>query len=196
MKAVDINTIGRTNQLEQHRPYLMRYARAKVSDPHTAEDLVQDTLLAALTGNSPFLGNAGLRTWLTSILNHKIIDTYRRNHSESVRRVTAPASDETHAASASHEESLHAMQAGDDHDIRQGLSEPSVEAERRQLASNLMHAIHRLPARQRDAFVLVHMHGYSGDEAARRVGVTSSNLWIILHRTRKMLQSQLQAAYR
>ena len=75
----------------------MRYARAKISDQHTADDLVQDTLLAALTGNSRFLGNSGLRTWLTSILNHKIIDTYRRNHSESARRVIAPADDDTMA---------------------------------------------------------------------------------------------------
>ncbi len=195
MKSVNATTIDRSSALEQHRPYLMRYARGKISDAHTAEDLVQDTLLAALTANSPFLGNSGLRTWLTSILNHKIIDTYRRNHSESTRRVTAPANDETMAA-ASPEDSLHAMQAADQHDVSQGLDDPSKEVERRQLASNLMHAIQRLPTRQRDAFVLVHMHGYSGDEAARRVGVTSSNLWIILHRTRKMLQVQLQSAYR
>jgi len=196
MKPAGVSTADLANALEQHRGYLMRYARAKISDQHTAEDLVQDTLLAALTGNSRFLGNSGLRTWLTSILNHKIIDTYRRNHSESARRVMAPADDDTMAASASHEESLHAMQATVDQDIRQGLGDPGEEVERRQLGSNLMHAIDRLPSRQREAFVLVHMHGYSGDEAARRVGVTSSNLWIILHRTRKLLQSQLQAAYR
>ena len=46
-----------------------------------------------------------------------------------------------------------------------------------------------------DAFVLVHMHGCSGAEAAKKVGVTPSNLWIILHRTRKALQAELRMSY-
>ena len=195
MDAMACNA-NRAGELEQHRSYLMRFARTKISDVHTVEDLVQDTLLAALTGNSPFLGNSGLRTWLTSILNHKIIDTYRRNTAESSRRVTAPVHDEAGASADLNEESLHSLQTTEEHDVRQGLGDPSEAVEQRQLASNIMNAIDGLPSRQRDAFVLVHMHGYSGDEAARRVGVTSSNLWIILHRARKMLQSQLLGAYR
>ena len=183
----------RAGDLEQYRPYLMRFARAKISDAHTVEDLVQDTLLAALTGNSPFLGRSGLRTWLTSILNHKIVDTYRRNTIENSRRVTVPANDEAASASMAHEELL---EVAAEVETRQGLADPIEEVERRQLASAIGNAIRSLPSRQRDAFVLVHMHGYSGDEAARRVGVTNSNLWIILHRTRKMLQSQLQGSYR
>ena len=187
---------NRARELEQLRPYLMRFARTKINDAHTAEDLVQDTLLAALTGKSPFLGNAGLRTWLTSILNHKIIDTYRRNTVENRRRVTVSVHDEAGASAGMHEESLLGLQTTEEHDVRQGLGDPGEAVERGQQASNIMNAIDGLPARQRDAFVLVHMHGYSGDEAARRVGVTNSNLWIILHRTRKMLQSQLQGEYR
>lgn len=179
--------------LEQYRPYLMRFARTRISDAHTVEDLVQDTLLAALTGNSPFLGRSGRRTWLTSILNHKIVDTYRRNTTENSRRVTIAANDEASSASMAHEELL---QVAAEVEARQGLVDPIEEVERRQLASALGNAIDGLPSRQRDAFVLVHMHGYSGDEAARRVGITKSNLWIILHRTRKMLQSQLQGVYR
>jgi RNA polymerase sigma-70 factor (ECF subfamily) len=185
----------RALELEQHRAYLMRFARAKISDVHTAEDLVQDTMLVALTGSSPFLGKSGLRTWLTSILNHKIIDTYRRNSTENSRRVLAPADEEMASGSTSHEELMQGLHGAEQQDLRQGLADPSEEAERRQLASNIMNAIDKLPSRQRDAFVLVHVHGYSGGEAARRVGITDSNLWIILHRTRKMLQSQLQSVY-
>lgn len=184
--------VDHTFELEQHRPYLMRFARGKIGCIHTAEDLVQDTLLAALTGNSPFLGKSGLRTWLTSILNHKIIDTYRKNTTEYSRRVVAPTGDDAGESSPSPEEYLQGSEAPD---VRQGLTDPSEEVERRELATNIMSAIGNLPSRQRDAFVLVHMHGYSGDEAARRVGVTNSNLWIILHRTRKILQAQLHGAY-
>ncbi|MEP7154280.1 MAG: sigma-70 family RNA polymerase sigma factor [Betaproteobacteria bacterium] len=175
--------------LEQYRPYLVRFARAKITDTHIVEDLVQDTLLAAMTARSPFLGRSALRTWLTGILNHKIVDVYRLATLEKSRRLTAPASDEIPADWLAQEESLHAAREAE---TRQGLIDPIEEVERRQLASSLTDAIRSLPPRQRDAFVLVHMHGHSGEEAARRIGVTNSNLWIILHRTRKMLQSQLQ----
>ena len=187
---------NRNCELEQHLPYLMRFARTRISDIHTAEDLVQDTLLAALAGNSPFLGRSGLRTWLTSILNHKIVDTYRRNAAETSHRVTAPACDEASATAAINEEALHGLQTTQVQEVRQGLGDPGEAVERRQLATSIMNAIDDLPSRQREAFVLMHLHGYSGGEAARRVGVTSSNLWIILHRARKMLQSQLQGTYR
>ena len=179
-----------TREIEALRPYLMRFARAKLQDVHTAEDVVQDTLLAALAGKTPFLGQSGLRTWLTSILNYKIIDTYRKNAQENTRRVTRhPREDE----SSNHDDELQAQ--AEQQDVRQGLSDPSQEIERRQLADRMMAAVQQLPAKQRDVFVLVQMHGYSGDEAAKAVGLSHSNVWVILHRARKMLQVQLRGVY-
>ena len=178
-----------TREIEALRPYLMRFARAKLQDAHTAEDVVQDTLLAALAGKTPFLGQSGLRTWLTSILNYKIIDTYRRHSQENTRRVTRYAHDDD---TANHDDELQGLA---EQDVRQGLEDPSQELERRQLAAHMMAAVEQLPSKQRDVFVLVQMHGYSGDEAAKAVGLSLSNVWVILHRARKMLQGQLQGVY-
>ena len=60
------------------RSYLLRYARLQLRDPALAEDAVQETLLAALEGAARFAGKSSLRTWLTGILKHKIIDHLRR----------------------------------------------------------------------------------------------------------------------
>lgn len=168
--------------LEAHRAYLMCYAFGKINDPHTAEDLVQETLLAALADKSPFLGDSALRTWLTSILKHKIVDVYRRNGTDKRR----------HLAKDFHEQPELELAESE---ISQGLSDPAEVLARKQLERTLMTAVDSLPPRQRDAFVLVHMHGHSGGEAAARLGVSLGNLWIILHRTRKLLQSQLQGKY-
>ena len=176
-------------ELESLRPYLMRFACGKLNDFHAAEDVVQETLLAALSGKKPFQGRSQLRTWVTAILNHKIIDQYRRN--TVARRQEAPGSNDS--ADSWQEEALyHAMSEPDN---RLTLMDPAEELARRQLAKRLDSAVAGLPARQRDAFVLVHMHGCSGAEAARKVGVTPSNLWIILHRTRKALQNELGMNY-
>src|ERR1700686_3215778 len=62
--------------LDQHRGYLLRVARLQLRDESPAEDVVQETLLAALSG-SGFSGKSSLRTWLTGILKHKIVDAIR-----------------------------------------------------------------------------------------------------------------------
>src|ERR1700740_855883 len=75
-------------RVEGERPYLLRYAALQLRDRHTAEDAVQETLLAALAGEAAFAGRSTLRTWLTGILKHKIVDAIRRASRE------APAAEE------------------------------------------------------------------------------------------------------
>ena len=64
--------------LEVHGDALYRYARARTGSREAAEDLVQETLLAALEARDRFQNLSSVRTWLLSILRHKIIDHYRR----------------------------------------------------------------------------------------------------------------------
>ena len=73
------------SRVERERPYLLRYASLQLRDTQAAEDAVQDTLLAALAGESGFGQRASLRTWLTGILKHKIIDAIRRTSRENAR---------------------------------------------------------------------------------------------------------------
>jgi len=69
-------------KLEGQRAYLMRYATLQLRDADRAEDCVQETLLAALAGEAGFGGRSDLRTWLTGILKHKIVDAIRRSSRE------------------------------------------------------------------------------------------------------------------
>ena len=66
------------SRVEGERPYLLRYASLQLRDRQAAEDAVQDTLVAALAGESGFAGRSNLRTWLTGILKHKIVDIVRK----------------------------------------------------------------------------------------------------------------------
>jgi RNA polymerase sigma-70 factor (ECF subfamily) len=70
------------NQIEQHRTYLLRYASLQLRDAGAAEDAVQDTLMAAIEGAARFSGKSSVKTWLTGILKHKIIDHVRRQSRE------------------------------------------------------------------------------------------------------------------
>lgn len=57
---------------------LFTWAYHKTSDKAVAEDLVQDTFLAALESFEKFQGKSSHKTWLFGILNHKIVDYYRK----------------------------------------------------------------------------------------------------------------------
>src|SRR5512146_3449559 len=70
------------SQLEGQRAYLLRYATLQLRDADRAEDCVQETLLAALAGQAGYDGRSSLRTWLTGILKHKIVDAIRRSSRE------------------------------------------------------------------------------------------------------------------
>ena len=72
--------------LVQHGDALYQYARSRVGNREVAEDLVQDALLAALQSRDQFQSRATIRTWLVSILRHKIVDFYRREDAIRARR--------------------------------------------------------------------------------------------------------------
>ncbi|MEA3274049.1 MAG: sigma-70 family RNA polymerase sigma factor [Pseudomonadota bacterium] len=70
----------------ERRPDLVRFAALQLRDPALAEDVVQETLAAALQGSAKFGGRSSVKTWVFSILKRKIIDALR------ARRREVPAS--------------------------------------------------------------------------------------------------------
>lgn len=57
---------------------LLAWALRKTSDRQLAEDLVQDTFLAAAESRSSFQGDSQVKTWLLGILKNKIAEYYSR----------------------------------------------------------------------------------------------------------------------
>src|SRR5574337_354688 len=80
------------SRCNSHRGYLLRVAVLQLRDNDLAEDVVQDTLVAALAGAAGFSGRSSLKTWLTGILKHKIVDAIRRKAREPI---ATPPADET-----------------------------------------------------------------------------------------------------
>jgi len=64
--------------LDQYGDHLFRYAMSRLRDRQVSEDLVQDTLLAAIQGRERFSGRSSVKTWLVGILKNKMIDHFRK----------------------------------------------------------------------------------------------------------------------
>src|SRR5689334_22192074 len=71
-------------ELDSHRRYLLRVAQLQLRDPDLAEDVVQETLVAAISAREGFSGRSSVKTWLTGILKHKIVDAIRQKQRQPI----------------------------------------------------------------------------------------------------------------
>jgi len=173
--------------LDRHGDALYRYALLRVREPATAEDLVQETLLAALRGQSRFAGESSERTWLIAILKNKIIDHFRRHAHEA----PLPESEDPDALV----DALFEKSNGHWLNFSNGWQNPDTALENSrfwQVFADCMKGLPARQARQAQAFALNELEGLPTDELCKAMGVTSSNIWVLLHRARLRLRECLE----
>ncbi len=170
--------------IDRHADYLFRFAMQRVHDKSLAEDLVQETFLAALESAGGFAGNATARTWLTGILKHKIVDQYRR----SAKFVSNDddATEDEFFDSSGHWTSEASPSAWN--------QTPEQMLENRELGKLLSSCISRLPSHLASVFSLREIEGLSGSEICDLLGLTPSNYWVMLHRARLLLRKEFDSA--
>jgi RNA polymerase sigma-70 factor (ECF subfamily) len=160
---------------------LFRYAVLRVGDRDTALDLVQDTFLAALKAREGFSGRSAPRTWLVGILKHKIVDHFRRGS----RDAAAPGTDPG--------EELFDAQGRWRIPPAAWRDDPSEALGRRQFWVTLQRCLAGLSPKMASAFALRELEGLATEELCNVLGVTATNLWVILHRARLGLRRCLES---
>jgi RNA polymerase sigma-70 factor (ECF subfamily) len=171
------------SRVEGERPYLLRYASLQLRDRQAAEDAVQDTLLAALAGEAGFGGRSNLRTWLTGILKHKIVDTIRRQSREAT---LLPAEPDTGEFDALFDDTGHWAATPAD------WGNPDSALDQKQFFAALEACLAGLPAKTSQAFLLREHMGLDTSEICKELGVTSTHCWVLLYRARMALRECLQ----
>ena len=174
-------------KLEGQRAYLLRFATLQLRDPDRAEDCVQETLLAALAGESGFGGRSDLRTWLTGILKHKIVDAIRRSSREPAMAI-GPG-DETSEFDALFDPRGHWA------DAPAAWVQPDTELERAQFLAALDVCLEKLPAKSARAFMMREHLGLETDEICKELGITATNCWVMLYRARMALRLCLEKGW-
>lgn len=172
------------SQIEALRPYLLRFASLQLRDAAAAEDAVQEALLAALAGEAGFARRANLRTWLTGILKHKIVDAIRRQAREP-RLPDDP------------EEALDDFDAlfrrnGHWAERPPGWGEPDGALEQTQFLRALEACLERLPRRTAQAFMMREHLGLETPAICKELDITPTHCWVLLYRARMTLRECLQ----
>ena len=170
--------------VETHGDLLFHFAIGQVRAAGEAEDLVQETFLAALRTRDRVGGHCSERTWLVSIPRHKICDHFRRHVREREHR------DEPMTP-------RHAKGDWDDtmlwlHEVAAETHSPSRRIELEELRANLERALGRLAPRLAQVFQLYAIEELPNAEVCARLNISESNLWVMLHRARKHLRAHLE----
>jgi RNA polymerase sigma-70 factor, ECF subfamily len=178
----DVNATA-TNWVESHGDYLFNFAIGQMRDTHVAEELVQETFLAALKSHNNFSGRSSARTWLVAILRHKIYDHLRKTCRERAVRVEPlPAHNEGEAF----DESLLWF-----HQVAAESMSPSRRIELGEFRGQLEKAMGKLPSRIAQVFQLYSIDEHSNHEVCEQLNISESNLWVMLHRARRQLHTEL-----
>jgi RNA polymerase sigma-70 factor (ECF subfamily) len=168
------------SQVEAERGYLLRYASLQLRDRHAAEDAVQETLLAALAGEGAFGGRSNLRTWLTGILKHKLVDAIRRLSRQ------APLGGDDAELEALFDSRGHWIE------MPAAWDDPDASLEKKQFFSVLEDCLGRLPAKTAQVFMMREHLGYETREICKELEVTPTHCWVLLYRARVALRECLQ----
>lgn len=165
--------------LTQHGDALYRYAYSRLRDTSQAEDLVQETLLAALQARLGFSGRSTERTWLIGILKNKLVDYLRKG-----------AREQPFGELAETEAEIDAMFEPGGH-WKTPPSEwgnPTNALEQKQFWKVFADCLAALPSRQARVFALCEFDGLDSTEVCKLFEITATNVWVILHRARLRLR--------
>lgn len=149
-----------------------------MGDPDAAEDIVQETLLAALSSKSSFAGRSSERTWLIGILKHKLVDQLRQTIAQGP---------------------LTEIQSDDDSDpfdksghwairVRKWQCDPGKILENAEFQKVLASCLAKLPPRIARVFWLHEAESINSRDVCKELDISPTNLWTILHRARLRLQ--------
>lgn len=165
---------------------LYRFARARVSDADAAEDLVQETFVAAVRAFSSFRGRSSERTWLTGILKHKIVDYYRKESREArhTRDVPEPGRLEQMLQKSRHWNA----EIGP----LDWSADPAALTESRELFETLRRCLAELPERARAIFRMRELENSTPAELCDVFQCSPGSLRMTLHRARFQIRHCLE----
>jgi RNA polymerase sigma-70 factor, ECF subfamily len=172
-------------------PSMLRVARMYVSTRAVAEEVVQETWLAVLTGIDRFEGRSSLKTWIFRILANRA-----KTRGEREGR-TVPFSSVAGVDRDGDERAVEPERfLADGHwaSPPSGWGDlPENRLEGRETLAVVQAAIEKLPEMQRAVITMRDVEGFSSDEVRNVLELSESNQRVLLHRARAKVRRALEA---
>jgi RNA polymerase sigma-70 factor (TIGR02943 family) len=175
--------------LPDHGDYLYAYCLQRVNHQQIAEDLVQETLVAALKARDSFKGESSEATWLVAILKNKIIDYYRK------KDILKNATDYLESTEDQFSDSFFDSRNG--HWLPESApgdwavsADLAIETGEFDLVLN--QCLQNMPPRLAPVFIARYFDEEDSATICKVHGLSASNYWVILHRAKVLLRACLE----
>lgn len=168
------------------RRQMVRFAHLHLQDATLAEDAVQEALVGALTCAQRFAGRSALKTWVFAILKHKVADLLRHRQ-RTVEASSLLKDGEDTCLDDVFDQRGHWLE-----DSRpKGWNDPDAHLAQQQFWAVFEACLDGVPPQQARVFMLREFMDFETDEICEQVGVSASNVFVILHRARQRLRECL-----
>jgi RNA polymerase sigma-70 factor (ECF subfamily) len=176
LRARDPETLA--TAVHDHARTLYRAARGMGFQKTEAEDLVQDVFTTFLETLDRFEGRSPVRTWLFGILHRKVLERRREQYRE---EQYDPIDDVFESR----------------FDTRGNWVRPPQDLQRllesKEIGVAIAGCLEGLPSAQREVFVLREMESLATAEICKILGVTVTNMGVLIHRARNRLRECIEA---
>ncbi|WPR71422.1 sigma-70 family RNA polymerase sigma factor [Flavobacterium sp. NG2] len=170
---------------------LYSWAFYKTSSKETAEDLVQETFLAAFNKIDSFQGKSQPKTWLFAILNNKVIDYYRQS-----ARTTK---NNFHLTEDSGFELSDGLFNSTENWIDKNIN--PVWEQDEELLDNpdfnlvMQYCMEELPQKWKLAVTAKYLSNNKAELICKELDIKASNYWQIIHRAKLLLKQCLESKW-
>lgn len=176
--------------IDQYSDELLRWAEYRLGDHDLAQDLVQETFLAAYEKFDTFKGDSSPKTWLSRILRNKITDYFRSAYYK--RNVFEKEQGEDEG------ESQFFTPKGHWHteDFEMGWESQDQLMDREDFQVLFKRCMDNLPQTWRDILAAKFFAKESGEAISQEFEISTSNYWQIIHRAKLSLKNCLEVYWK
>ena len=154
-----------------------------------AQDLVQETFLAALRAIASFAGRSSERAWLFGILRNKLVDYYRLKGREALLA-------EGDSLGPDEGRFFHAMGLRKDTWIKslapQAWASPDESLVQKGFQNVFHRCLARLPDKMAQVFLLKEVDDLASEQICKDLNISANNFWVMSHRARMALRRCLE----
>lgn len=167
--------------VEKYGDIFYQYAIRRLNNAQAAEDVVQETFLAAMKSSVNFRGDSLESTWLSSILRKKTVDVIRNRERQ---RKVQPVVDGAELNDFSEDQCLQVIGAS-------FSISPSKAMTDEELLKLVETSLANLPKNQADVFVLREIEQLEPEAICELLDISRKNLWVRLYRARVALAKSI-----
>ncbi len=170
-----------TNLVNLYSDELYSWANYKINNKESAEDIVQETFLAAFNAVENLKNKDQAKTWLFSILNNKIVDFYRKNGKQKIFI-------ESEIASEKQTNSLFDSKGNWEDRVVDELWETENLLDNLNFISVLKKCTNALPNRWGEVITSKYSLDKNPADICKEFDISTSNYWQIIHRSKLQLK--------